>query len=71
MVTAMAYPDKEKGGRGNKINSSKNEEFRKISSGNISMARYVLRNNFTLALCTTLPRYPRAYRDERNKPTEP
>ncbi len=42
MVTAMAYPDKEKGGRGKK--SSKIEEF-SVASGYVSQARYVLRNN--------------------------
>lgn len=45
MVTAMAYPDKEKRGRGNK--SLKIKEFESINGGYISQARYVLRNNFT------------------------
>ena len=44
MATALMYPDPEKGGRGKKLNSSKNEEFKVISSGNLSMARFVLRN---------------------------
>jgi len=44
MVTAMAYPETQ---QGKKITSSKNEEVKKVSSGNLSMARYVLRNNFT------------------------
>ena len=44
MATALAYPDAEKGGRGKKINSSKNEEFSRVSSGNLSMARFVLRH---------------------------
>lgn len=44
MATALAYPNPEKGGRGNKINSSKNEEFSRISAGNLSMARFVLRH---------------------------
>ena len=44
MATALAYPDVEKGGRGKKLNSSKNEEFKAVSSGNLSMARFVLRN---------------------------
>ena len=47
MVTAMAYPDTEKGGRGKKINSLKIKEFEGVNSGYISQARYVLRNNFT------------------------
>lgn len=47
MVTAMAYPEATKYKRGGSPNSSKNEELSKISSGNLSMARYVLRNNFT------------------------
>jgi hypothetical protein len=42
MAVAIMYPEGEKGGRGKKINPSKNEEFKKISAGNISMARTVL-----------------------------
>ena len=44
MAVALAYPDTEKGGRGKKLNSSKNEEFNRVSAGNLSMARFVLRN---------------------------
>lgn len=44
MVTAMAYPETQ---QGKKRTSSINEEVSKVSSGNLSMARYVLRNNFT------------------------
>ena len=46
MVTAMAYPNPERrGGRRDRGQSSKNEDCCQISSGNLSMARYVLRNN--------------------------
>lgn len=45
MVTAMAYPDKEKGGRGKK--SGLNPEFINSDQSYINKARYVLRNNFT------------------------
>jgi hypothetical protein len=43
MAVALAYPEAEKGGRGRKLNSSKNEEF-SVASGYISQARFVLRH---------------------------
>ena len=42
MATALAYPDKEKGGRGKKALS--NNEFSGASSGYIRQARFVLSN---------------------------
>ncbi len=45
MAVALAYPDKERAGRGNKLNSLKIKEFEGINSGYISQARTVLRNN--------------------------
>ena len=42
MATALAYPDKEKGGRGKK--SLANNEFSGASSGYIRQARFVLSN---------------------------
>lgn len=42
MAVARMYPEPEKGGRGNKINSSKNEDFKKISTGNLSQARTII-----------------------------
>jgi hypothetical protein len=42
MATALAYPDKEKGGRGKK--SVLNTEFNGASSGYLAHARFVLRN---------------------------
>ena len=44
MVTAMAYPDLKRGNRYSR--TSKNEAL-EVSSGYVSQARYVLRNNFT------------------------
>ena len=48
MAVALAWPEPEKRGRGNK-KSSKNEDFN-IASGYISLARFVLRNNPKLAV---------------------
>ena len=48
MAVALAWPEPEKRGRGNK-KSSKNEDFN-IASGYISQARFVLRNNPKLAV---------------------
>ena len=45
MVTAMAKPDGEKGGRG-KLSQNR-ESFSKTELNAIAQARYVLRNNFT------------------------
>lgn len=45
MVTAMAYPDLDKRGRGNK--SGLNPDFIDADKSYINKARYVLRNNFT------------------------
>lgn len=43
MAVAMAYPETQ---QGKKRTSSINEEVSKVSSGNLSMARYVLRETF-------------------------
>jgi hypothetical protein len=45
MATAMAFPNKEKGGRGKK--SGLNPEFLGVDSSYVNKARYVLRNNPT------------------------
>lgn len=45
MATALAYPEPTKrGGKKDRGQSSKNEDCSQVSSGNLSMARFVLRN---------------------------
>ena len=57
MAVALAWPEPEKRGRGNK-KSSKNEDFN-IASGYISQARFVLRHCLDTVSYTHLDVYKR------------